>query len=144
MLRVGTAAPRSGGCLGTLPGSCASSRPTIFPLILQEHVRWCGMTSGTKALTAWAVDETRRFFRAFHKHGTEFDKVGRLARQGFVLRAARLCLWCIEPMGLGCLWDMAAHVGPRWLLTSDCLQAVGGEGGLRGLAGGCTAPPRDC
>lgn len=76
----GTAAPRSGGCLGPPPRQLRPSRPVIFSLMLQEHVRWCEMTSGTKTPTAWAVDETRRFFRAFHKHGTEFDKVGLAGR----------------------------------------------------------------
>lgn len=30
----------------------------------------------------WALEETRRFFRAFHKYGTEFDKVSRVVGAG--------------------------------------------------------------
>lgn len=40
------------------------------------------MSNSAKPLVAWASDEARRFFRAFHKYGTEFDKVGRHGKAG--------------------------------------------------------------
>jgi len=36
----------------------------------------------------WAPEQTRRFFRAFHKYGTEFDKVARVVAGG---KGAELC-----------------------------------------------------
>ncbi|KAL6778067.1 hypothetical protein ACKKBG_A16795 [Auxenochlorella protothecoides x Auxenochlorella symbiontica] len=40
------------------------------------------MSNSAKPLVAWASDEARRFFRAFHKYGTEFDKVSRAVGSG--------------------------------------------------------------